>query len=447
MNAEFPKMSLSQAQGYFKAQDFQNGLAYYDLKKVLNPGRFQNKLYAQVQGSGSSNYNVLLEFTDTVKPKCTCPAARKTPFCKHTAAVLAGWAKDPNAFMATENPPELASPKSKKARVKTGEAQTADLIARGLESLETLVIELGLSGLSTITASRVEQVRDLAENLRTYKLRRLATLLTQFADLLNTLLTDQEKFSLATYADLLSDIVLTTKGVMAIQQGKLQDPKYMEELVGKTWTDKELTPRANLQLVGVFFEHAETADGFVVFSNYFVELSAGEILTKKFIIPKSLLKRAAENDTQSYCGLKLTASEALQYPGFPPLRLKFKEVTEHPITVQDVETIAAKANGDFAKEVAAFQAFKKDFFAPPDYYTVLKPKGFYAAAQGLSIFDENGKAFELILTNRGTVTLEQMLGASQVSALFGKIQAINGSLKFEPLSAIVRSQEKPVIPL
>jgi hypothetical protein len=382
MSAEFPKMSLSQAQGYFKTQDFQNGLTYYDAKKVLNPSRFQNKLYAQVQGSGSSNYNVMLEFADTVKPKCTCPAARRTPFCKHTAAVLAGWAKDPNAFMATENPPELKSPTSKKARVKTGDAETADLIARGLESLETLVTELGLAGLSTITASRVEQVKDLAENLRTYKLRRLATLLTQFADLLNTLLTDQEKFSLATYADLLSDIVLTTKGVMAIQQGKLQDPKYMEELVGKTWTDRELKPRNDLELVEVFFDYQETVDGFKVFASYFIELKSRDLLTEKLIIPK-IIKKGPNAEKRSYAGLKLNASEALLYPGYPPLRIKLKQFTESSVTLQDVEKIALQTHRDFTREIGLFQEFKKDFFAPPDYYTVLKPKGFYAAAQGL----------------------------------------------------------------
>ena len=445
MNDEFPKMSLNEAQAFFAAGDFQNGLTYYDAHKVLNPSRFKNKLYAQVQGSGAAAYNVMLAFEDKLNAKCTCPAARKNPFCKHTAAVLAGWAKNPNAFVVSESAPELQAA-TKKARVRKGKEDTGDLIARGVESLETLITELGLTGLSTITESRVNQVKDLAENLRTYKLRRLSTLLTQFTEVLHGLLVDKENFSLAAYAELLSDMLITAKGVLAIQQGKLQDPKYMEELVGKTWTDRELTRKDDIDLVEVVFDVKETVDGFKVFSSYFIELQSGELLAEKLIVPKHL-KKGPNTEKRSYAGFKLHVSEAYQYPGYPPFRIKFKQFEEDSITLPDVETMTTKAHGDFMQEIEAFQTFKKDFFAPPEYYTVLKPKGFYASAQGISIFDNGGKAFELLLTDRSSLTLESLLGSSTISALFGKIQAVNEGLKFEPLSAIVRSSEKPMITL
>jgi hypothetical protein len=445
MNEEFPKMSVNEAKAFFQASDFQNGLTYYDANKVLNLSRFQNKLYAQVQGSGAATYNVILTFADKLSAKCTCPAARRNPFCKHTAAVLAGWAKNPNAFVMSEGVPELQVSK-KKASVKRGQADTGDLIARGVKSVETLITELALAGLSTVTASRVQQVKDLAENLRTYKLRRLSTLLAQFAEVLNGLLADKENFSLAMYAELLADILITAKGVLAIQQGKLPDPKYMEELVGKTWTERELTRRDDLELVEVFFEVKETVDGFKVFSSYFIELKSGDILAEKLIVPKHI-KKGPNAEKRSYAGLKLHINEAYQYPGYPPWRIKLKQFAEGSVILQDVETLASKAHADFTKEVEAFRTFKKDFFAPADYYTLLKPNGFYASAQGLSVFDSDGKAFELMLTDRSSLNLEHILESSPLSALFGKIQAVNGSLKFEPLSAVVISQEKPVIVL
>ena len=64
--------------------------------------------------------------------------------------------------------------------------------------------------------------------------------------------------------------------------------------------------------------------------------------------------------------------------------------------------------------------------------------------QSLFIFDPTGKAFELMLTDRSSLNLEQILETFQVRALLGRIQAVGGSLKFEPLSAIVMSPERPV---
>ena len=445
MSEEFPKMALHEAKALFQANDFQHGLTYYDMHKVLNPSRYQNKLYAQVQGSGASAYNVLLAFTDKLSAKCTCPAARRNPFCKHAAAVLAGWAQNPQAFVASESAPELEG-LQKKARVKQGKTDTSDLIARGLEAVETLVTELALTGLATVTASRVQQVKDLAENLRAYKLRRLATLLTQLAAVLNGLLADKETFSLAVYAELLADMLITAKGVLGIQQGKLQDPKYLEELVGKTWQKRELTRRTDLELVEVCFEFKETVDEFKVFASYFIELMSGDLLTEKLIVPK-MIKKGPNAEKRSYAGAKLMVGEAYQYPGYSPFRLKFEQFTEHAVTLADVDRIAVQARADFAKAISRFQEFKKDFFAPTDYYALLKPQGFYAAAQGMLAFDANGTAFELMLTDRSARQLESILASAAIRALFGKIHAVSGKLKFEPLSAIVMCQEKPIMTL
>ncbi len=438
-------MSLKDAQAYFRADFFQNGLAYYHAGKVLNPSRYQNKIYAQVQGSGQSAYNVLVEFDGKAKAICNCPATRRYPFCKHAAAVLAGWASDPRAFVVADHAPEFTTVTSKRANVKKGKTDTNALIATGIEALETLTTEFVLSGLSAITPDRVEQVRDLAENLRSYKLRRLSTLLTRFAGVLNVLVTDKENFSLSEYTDLLVDIVITAKGAQGIQQGKLQDLKYMEELIGKTWQEKELTPRNDLELLEIYFVTTETVDGFNVFSSYFIELNSGDILTEKFILPKHLKK--GQTEKRSYAGSTLTVSEGYQYPGYPPFRMKLKEFRERPLSAQDIDRLIAHASGNFTHIVDDFKRFKKDLFAPEDYYALLNPQGFYASDTGLSVFDAEGTAFDLLLTERTAFQMQQLLETSVISALFGKLHAIDGHLRFQPLSAIRQSNEQAIVSL
>ena len=443
MSAEFPKMALKDVQALFRGANFQNGMTYYDNKSVLHPSRFENKIFAQVQGSGASQYNVTLTFEEKVTPKCTCPAARRDAFCKHVAAVLVGWARNSDAFVVVADAPELTTATAKKASVKKGKTETQDLLARGLEALETLTTEFVLGGLASITLSRVEQVRDLAENLRAYKLRRLATALTEFAAMLQGLLTQPDQFSLPAYANLLADIVVTAKGVAAIQQGKLQDPKYLEELVGKTWRDAELPPRNDLELIELFFEVKQTIDEFKVFASYFVELRSGDLLTEKLILPKQLQKKP-DAEKRSYHGRKLGISDALQYPGYAPFRLKFKTMTEQDVRPPDIDAMIARANPDFANAVAAFQAFKKDVFAPDDYYALLRPTGFYAASEGLAIFDAQGQALPLRLPENRAWKLESLLASAPIKALFGKIQAQQGRFVFTPLSAVSVSVDAPV---
>jgi hypothetical protein len=445
MTDTFPNFTLAQVRDLFDAGAFSDGLSYCQTGKLAHPSRCQNRLYAEVQGSGATPYRVSLSFEGQILARCTCPAARRNPLCKHAAAVMAAWAKAPEGFVASDNPPELDQARSKKARVKTGETDDAELIARGLEAVETMAAELGLSGLASVGAGRVEQLRELAANLRSYKLRRLSSLLTQLAELLHWLLHDQERFSLVAYGELLTDLVITAKGVRALQQGKLQDPKYLEELVGKTWTEKELTRRAGLELVELRYETSETADGFRVFTSHFVELGSGDLLTEKLIAPTHL-KKGSNTGKRSYAGLRLTVSEAHQYPGYAPWRIKLKpgQTQETPMVPADLERVTAWANANFAREIEKFQAFRKDLFAPPDYYALLRPEGFYASAAGLAAFDAHGCALPLRLSKQAALGLEVLLEREPIGAMFGKLHAAGGVLEFEPISLAMAGKDAVV---
>jgi hypothetical protein len=329
---------------------------------------------------------------------------------------------------------EFTTATAARATVKKGKTDSDALIATGLDALETLTTEFLLSGIGAITAERAAQVRTLADNLRGYKLRRLSTLLTRFSAVLHTLLADQDAFSLAAYTNLLADIVLTAKGVHGIRQGKLRDPKYLEELVGKTWSDKALTPRRNLELVEVFFDVTETVDGFRVFASYFIDLTSGDRLTEKLILPKHI--KHGQTAKRSYAGSVLVVDEALQYPGFPPYRLKLKVVREHPLSASELERLVACASANFTQTAEQFKRANNDLFAPDDDYAFLKPVGVYASDRGLSVFDGDGVAFDLLLTADAAFEMQQALQTAAIIALFGKLRAIDGRLRFQPLSVI-----------
>jgi len=56
------------------------GLEVFDQNLVSVTSRYGNKLFANVSGSGSNPYRVSVIFDQQIKAKCTCPAARRTPF-------------------------------------------------------------------------------------------------------------------------------------------------------------------------------------------------------------------------------------------------------------------------------------------------------------------------------------------------------------------------------
>src|SRR5918996_5113915 len=157
--------------------ELQKGAQIYDGKQLNNLARFENKLFADAQGSGASPYKVSLIFGDTladVKGRCSCMAARTRPFCKHPAALLVAWSRAPDAFVTAEAPPAGPTTGAAKKVVKKGRTETADLMKTGVEQMGTLVRELAMSGLATVSGERHHQVRAVAESLRANGLGRLS---------------------------------------------------------------------------------------------------------------------------------------------------------------------------------------------------------------------------------------------------------------------------------
>jgi uncharacterized Zn finger protein len=101
-------LSMSDLRAVIEPDELKKGQAILDGRAVAHLARTEDKLYAEVQGSGSTPYRVSAAFgaRDQLRGRCSCPAARFRPFCKHSAALLIAWAKTPDAFAITETPRE-----------------------------------------------------------------------------------------------------------------------------------------------------------------------------------------------------------------------------------------------------------------------------------------------------------------------------------------------------
>src|SRR5262245_48754176 len=151
--------------------ELSKGLAIADKGGMNHLARFDNKLFAEAAGSGSSPYKVQIvhDAEKGYRGRCSCMAARTRPFCKHAAALLVLWARDTSAFSVADVAPAAAADPgapAKRAKAKTGKVDADALMRQGVEQTLTLVRELALSGIATISEERIAQVRALAESLR-----------------------------------------------------------------------------------------------------------------------------------------------------------------------------------------------------------------------------------------------------------------------------------------
>ena len=92
--------------------ELSKGAQISDAGALTHLSRYQNKLFADAKGSGTSPYKVqVVVEDDKVRGRCSCMAARSRPFCKHAAAVLVAWSQAPESFaVADVAPAGMASP-------------------------------------------------------------------------------------------------------------------------------------------------------------------------------------------------------------------------------------------------------------------------------------------------------------------------------------------------
>lgn len=91
-----PDLSIDDIKQAFGSKTFSRGLEYYEEGNVLSPIKIESGLYARVIGTAAEPYEVRADIkSKTVSTSCSCPVGF---MCKHGAALLLKWIKEPSSF-------------------------------------------------------------------------------------------------------------------------------------------------------------------------------------------------------------------------------------------------------------------------------------------------------------------------------------------------------------
>lgn len=417
------------------------GSQLFDGKQLSNLSRYENRLFADAMGSGASPYKVSLVFGDgrEVKGRCSCMAARSRPFCKHAAALLVAWAQAPEAFVTTDSAPAGGADGARKKSVKKGKAEAGDLMKAGVAQVSTLVRELGLSGVVSLGADRPEQVRQLGETLRANGLRRLAASTVEVAGLLDLAVARTGTFEAPVYTDRVADMLLTVRKVEKHLGGEVLEDRYVEELIGKTWTKKDRAPVEGLTLVEYAFTTRTTPDRFLVRESRFVDLASGKHYAEKQILPAFL---KSVEPKRSHAGWVLEGAKGGQYPGFAPHRLDLDaEARKLPLEESALRRLVAVALPDVGAALAAFQEHRRDVFAPDLLPVTLRVETLLASGQRSQLVDSAERGLFL----PADATLEEPLAAALEGA---RLRGVLGDVGLEaalptlfPLAVVVETPQ------
>jgi hypothetical protein len=358
-------LALAEIRRMVGDDEMAKGSRLLDDGKLAYLARHEGKLFGEVQGSSGSPYRVSATFDEQgrVITRCTCPAARYTAVCKHATGLLVAWARTPAAFVETELGPQLEERRwegQRSGTVRRGTASTKNLLAVGVEQAGVLARELAVTGVAGASEDRIEQLRDLAEQLRGNRLRRLGARTLELAQMLESSASRPEAVP---YADLLTDLVLTVRKLEKHLAGQPLEQRYEEELIGRSWRKNDRQPVSGLDLLEVGYRVAHTPDDFTIRESHFVDLISGQHLTEKQIVPTS--RARFETPKPSYAGLVLRGASGGLFPGFPPRRL-YLESTGTPCRAgqPELRRMLELASPTLAEVTAAYQAHRRDVFAP-----------------------------------------------------------------------------------
>ncbi|MBI4951180.1 MAG: HEAT repeat domain-containing protein [Myxococcales bacterium] len=401
--------------------------------------RYANKLYADAAGSGASPYKVqiLFEESGTVRGRCSCMAARSRPFCKHAAALLVAWARAPESFAVADVAPAPAPGEGKKRAVKTGKAKPKDLMARGVEQASALVRELAVSGVASLAADRVDQVRALGESLREARLRRLSARTLELAEHLERAVGRTDAFDASDYAELFGDLLLTVRKLEKHLGGEPLANEHVEELIGKTWTKKDRRPLEGSELVEYGFAARTTPDDFAIRESRYFDLASGEHYAEKQILPTFLAQRT--DPKRSWAGRVLVRPTASIYPSFAPQRLDLEGIAPRPLVAPDLARLLERALPDVGTALAALQARRKDVFAPEALPVALRAGAVLAEGGRMQVVDAQSAALFLPEDAALEAELASALRGATLEALLGDL-VLDGALPtLVPLAAVVRA--------
>jgi hypothetical protein len=438
---EFPPLPTAQLKLVITdAEELSKGLAVAD-KGLKHLARHGNKLFAEAEGSGSAPYKVQIVHDPEkgYRGRCSCMAARSRPFCKHAAALLVLWARDTNAFAVSDAPPEAAAEPgtpARRAKTKTGKVDANALMRQGVEQTLTLVRELALSGITTMSEERIAQVRVLAETLRAERLRRMSARLLELAATLEVAARDYAALDTEDYGGALADLWLTARRVQKHLDGETLAAEHVETLIGRNWTKKDRAPVQGLELVEYAFVQEVTPDDFVIRESRFLDLASGTHYSEKQILPSFLAKRTSPK--RSYEGFFLARAGGGRYPGFAPHRLDLSETGSlQPLAADAISRIRDQALPGVAGALARLSEHRKDVFAPDAVPVAVRIDSLLGEGERLIALDESGDSLLITGDASAQIALTSALAGSHLRVILGDLMLLGAIPALQPLALLV----------
>lgn len=425
-------------------------------ENLLHLARSDTTLYAQVQGT--KPYTVRIEFKEgTPHAKCTCPAARFSKFCKHAIAVLMVWAQSPERFaygqQALMETPPATPPRTKRAAKAT--VERTDLQSHAIQQTLKLAQDLAEQGATGVQDAFLEQLRAIAANLQSLKTRRLQQAVETLARLIEA--SRENPVAEQEYTRALLRLWLTARAVEEhFTERRPLPEEQLEEMLGRTWRDKDFAIRENLRLLELAYENIELATGFRLDISTLVDLDTGELLRELKIAPLNTPSREAGAFKPPRPEPFLAARVGI-YPGYAPKRIKVYE--SHPLH-EPLETLIQqavhRAHTNWHPLLERYLQQRLDPFAPREIPCLLRYQAivwqdrqpWLADAQGrllpLRVWIPRPPAQEPVMPLRASsIPHEEALLRHSWVALFGHIEG-DAAIAFRPVSAL---HARGVVPL
>lgn len=390
-------MSLDEVRALCDMSAYQSAEQIVAGDQLLHLARSDTALYAQVQGS--KPYTVRIEFRDGApKAHCTCPAARFTKFCKHAIAVLIAWAQSPDRFAygqqtLVESPPPTQPRGAKRAAKAT--VERSDLQTQSIQQTLKLAQELAERGLMGVQPAFLEQLRTIAENLQSLKTRRLK----QAVDYLTQLIEEARESAVSEerYTRALLRLWLTARAVEEhFTERRILPEEQLEEMLGRTWRDKDLQPHANLRLMELAYENIVIETGFRLDISHLINLDTGELLREMKITP--LNAPVAAQEIKPARPKPFLATRVGIYPGYAPKRIKIYETL--PLETSSAtlaQQAVAHAHTEWQPLINHYLDRLLDPFAPRELPCLLRYQHIVWQDNQLWIADTQGRLLQLMV--------------------------------------------------
>lgn len=423
-------------------------------QKLANDGSFSNLMknadstiyWADCAGSGKNPYKVSVVLgSGNPSPKCSCPAARHSPVCKHELALLT-LMKDDSKFTVGEVPADLLAKQEKKEKAAAKKESLKEAIAKGivdtkpkkaksvtaaqkkkiekqleaLQTAKTLMDDLLSNGIATLAGKSASTFENLAKELSSYipGLQISYLRIADFIEKISSTKNNDEKDVL--FAKALQEI-LKTNSIIKKSEKFLNDTlenlkndqstfddedNYLFEALGGVWTLEKLLEIGSFdkdaRLIQLSFDvDDDKVKKEEVDRGFYFNLNTNEIYQTQNMRPYKAKGKIKEEDSF----YKIASVPAMfKYPGFGCKRVRWDEVNFEEVTKEDYSKILSAVETDIPSALKKVKNSIKSTLAPKWLPVLLPVSKILLNGESLLLTDKSNNS--ILLSNFNIISGE-----------------------------------------